>query len=124
MSDDITIMRHRDPTGEVLKFDFSSEIKADAWVSCAQMFVTLLLTDKGSVPSDPKMGTTFLSDLKSGRIYNDGLLKSSFEFAAMATFNYLAVKGYDHTVDLDNQLAEVNLLKWGLPGAAPSCTWS
>lgn len=113
MIEDITIMRHRDATGTVLTFDFLSDRPTDAWIANAQMFTTLLLTEQGSVPSDPKCGTTFMSDLRSGRIYSDALLKAGFEFAAQDIFKYLNTKGYTYRDKPEDKLMEVVLLQWG-----------
>ena len=74
------------------------------------MFIILLLTDAGSVPSDPTRGTTFMRDLRAGKIYSDMLLKASFDFAAYDVFAYLALKSYDATGG--KKLAGVNLTRW------------
>jgi hypothetical protein len=111
---DISIFRHRDPLTTVLRMDFTSSREADPWTQAAQMFVILLLTDRGSVPSDPERGTAFLGDLKAGNLYSDMLLKANFEFAAQDIFAYLFNAGYNAADRPGPRLAKANLTRWSV----------
>jgi hypothetical protein len=112
---DLTLFRRRDPAGTVLRMDFAAAGEADPWTREAQAFVVLLLTDLGSVPSDPGRGTTFLRDLKAGRIYSDALLKAGFDFAVQDILAYLGRRGY--AAAGPDRLASVELRRWAVsPG--------
>jgi hypothetical protein len=113
MSRDISILSRRTPGSSALRMDFTAR-EADDWEQAAQMFVNLFLTDAGSVPSDPGRGTTFLMDLRAGRIYSDMLLKANFDFAARDVFAYLSLRGRN----ADAKLAGVNLTRWEIGGGA------
>jgi hypothetical protein len=107
------LFTHRDASGTALALDFSAARLADPWTGRGQMFVSLLLTARGSVPSDPRRGTDFLPDLLAGRIYSDLLLKSGFDFAAWDVFDYLRLRGYNDSGDPD-RLASAALTRWSV----------
>jgi len=82
----------------------------------AQTFVTLFLTDKGSVVGEDARGTDFLSLLKQGAIRDDASLQTQFRFAALDVLNYDSVSRPAGTLP-DEILEEATLVSYDLqPG--------
>jgi len=79
-----------------------------------QSFMTQLLTEKGSVPSDPERGTDFLSAVTAGFVRNETLLKAQFGFAVSDIQRYLGATQSD--LPEDEQFAGAELLSWSTTG--------
>lgn len=82
----------------------------------AQEFLTLFLTDRGSVKWDPDYGTSFMYNLRTGQINDETTLQSAFEFAVIDIINYLGDTLATATPD-DEVLENAELVEWDLrPG--------
>ena len=76
----------------------------------AQMFALLLLTERGSCPTDPDRGTRFYGMAKIGALYDDGLLRAQFAFATLDIIGYLSVKRVE--LPSSEQLRSAELIDW------------
>jgi hypothetical protein len=74
----------------------------------------LVLTKRGSVPTDPAYGSDFVPQLWGGAIQTNAQLKISFDQAVMAGLRYLLTKGYNERRPDESKLSRVVLRKWAL----------
>jgi hypothetical protein len=84
------------------------------WQAICQMFILCLLTRRGSVPTDPQYGTTFVQQLWAGLIRTDAQLKAAFDFAVMDVLQYLARRGYAQRRPDAGRLGRATLRKWAI----------
>lgn len=95
-----------------MRFTFEDAKEANHWQRICQMFVILLLTERGSVPTDPDMGTTFVPQLWSGSLLGAGQLKAAFDLCVLDVMEYLATDGYMVRNEPSARLGRVTLRKW------------
>lgn len=62
----------------------------------AQSFTSIFLTDVGSIPHDPSIGTTFVEAMRQGRLQDESDLKNEFALAVESVRRQLAL-GIDST---------------------------
>lgn len=75
----------------------------------AQQFLSLFLMEQGSCFFDLERGTDFLVRLRSGQLYSDAEVTSSFQLAASDVLDYMQREFTDDTPD-DERLTNITLL--------------
>lgn len=82
----------------------------------SQSFLKMLLTESGSMNNDSKLGTDFLSQLRSGFIQDESALQAAFQAAVMDVKNYVSENEPNDIPD-DEKLDSATLVAWDLrPG--------
>ena len=100
------------PGPHQMRFTFAGAKEANHWQRICQMFTIALLTTKGSVPTDPDMGTTFVPQLWSGQVLNATQLRMIFSLASLDVIAYLAKDGYMARNAPAGRLGRTELRKW------------
>lgn len=108
---DLLIMQKvSENTGQV-NLEFGSPAYVCTGVQKAlQTFLILLLTDRGSVASDPQRGTTLLQAVNAGFVRDENLLRAQFLFAVLDIREYVQLNLQN--APADEKFASAELLSW------------
>ena len=108
---DLLIMQGISPTTGEVSLEFGNPAFVCTGVQKAlQTFLILLLTERGSVESDPLRGTTMLSAVNAGYVRDENLLRAQFLFAVLDIQEY--VQNNLANAAPEERFASAELLSW------------
>lgn len=87
-----------------------------------QSFLSLFLTRLGTIPSNPTLGTDFVTSMQQGRILDDGDVISEFSLAVEQVRRTLALVAEQETLPADETFASAVLDSFDLDEANSKLT--